>query len=460
MGYSEIHPIKYTLNHAITYIINPSKTENGRLVAAFGCPALDANKAADSFIETRLRGSGRGSVLAQHIVQSFPVEDNITPEEAMRIGIEMADELLGGNYQYVIATHVDKDNIHNHIIFNNVSNTTYKTFNTEMNRNKDAWEKLRKANDKVCEKHNLTVLENLTKQKGKSHYEWEMDKQGKSWKTKLKHTIDEAIMKSESLDDFIKKMKERGVTVVHTPQNVIKIKFQIFNEDGTKLTARGKTLGWYYDEPQIIKRIEQYQRLMKGIAGSSEKSKIIDTSGDVFQTSKGLLHWAEIENMKEASKLINFLTTHNCKSESDLENRAISTFNSRMAIVTSLNKKQNQIQDVSDRLALVRTYRKYKPLHEQYMKTRNKTKFRKENAAKLDKFDGVIRKLPEYYPEKKLPSVEKLEAEKKQLLSEVQKLNGDYNTIVKEIEEIENARAALNDYMKTIDNQQKRDVSK
>lgn len=75
---------------------------------------------------------------------------------------------------------------------------------------------------------------------------------------------------------------------------------------GQQRFSRGRTLGWYYDEPQLRKRIEQYQFLKTGKSGKIYRTRIIDTSTDVFQTSKGLLHWANIKNMQEVSKLINF----------------------------------------------------------------------------------------------------------------------------------------------------------
>lgn len=115
--------------------------------------------------------------------------------------------------------------------------------------------------------------------------------------------IDETIMQSTSFEDFLEQLKKKNVECIYTPENVIKIKFRL---QGQQRFSRGRTLGWYYDEPQLRKRIEQYQFLKTGKSGKTYRTRIIDTSTDVFQTSKGLLHWANIKNMQEVSKLINF----------------------------------------------------------------------------------------------------------------------------------------------------------
>ena len=87
-------------------------------------------------------------------------------------------------------------------------------------------------------------------------------------------------------EDFLEQLKKKNVECIYTPENVIKIKFRL---QGQQRFSRGRTLGWYYDEPQLRKRIEQYQLLKTGVSGKSYKTKIIDTSAEIFQNSKGLL---------------------------------------------------------------------------------------------------------------------------------------------------------------------------
>ena len=274
-------------------------------------------------------------------------------------------------------------------------------------------------NDELCREHGISVIENPQNNKGKCYYEWQQDSQGKSWKSKLRFAIDETIMESSSFDDFLDKIRAKNIECVYTPDKVIKIKFRM---EGQERFTRGRTLGWYYDEPQI----EQYLFLQSGVSKRKIHTKIIDTSGEVFQTSKGLLNWAEIKNMQEVSRLINFLSTQHIQSETELESKAVSTYNDRMIIVSTLNKTQGQIDDLSDRIKLLRAYKKYKPV-----------------------YDG-------FYPDKKLPSIESLERERTALIAQRAEMNETYKRIVQELKEIEFAKTSINEYLRNIDNSHRR----
>lgn len=446
MAISGIHPIYSTSSRAVEYIINPDKTDNGLLTYSYAC---DIKNIDNDFQKVRNAGTGKGYVLAQHIHQSFQGKE-VSPELALQCGIELADKFLKGNYQYVVATHINTNNIHNHIIFNNISFDNFRSFEYQDNRNKCAWKNLRKLNDEICKEHNLNVIINPQEKSGKCYYEWQQDCKGKSWKSKLRFAIDNAIMESSNFDDFLKKLESKDIECKYTPQNVIKIKFRM---KGQERFARGRTIGWYYDEPQIRRRIEQYNLLKNGILDRTVKTNLINTNKDVFQTNKGLLRWAEVKNMKEVSKMINFLTTHNFSSEKDIENTQTSKYNDRMIIVQNLNKMQNKIDDLSDVIKILRTYKKYKGIHYEYTKAINKIKYKKDHAVALNKYNDAVKKLVDLYPDKKIPNLENLEKEKSKLLTEVKALNEEYKSIVQELEELEKARQTINDYVKNIDKQ-------
>lgn len=441
-----MHPIYSTSSRAVEYIINPDKTDDGLLTYSYAC---DVNNIDNDFQKVRNAGTGKGYVLAQHIHQSFQGKE-VSPELALQCGIELADKFLKGNYQYVVATHINTNNIHNHIIFNNISFDNFRSFEYQDNRNKCAWKNLRKLNDEICKEHNLNVIINPQEKSGKCYYEWQQDCKGKSWKSKLRFAIDNAIMESSSFDNFLKVLEGKNIECKYTPQNVIKIKFRM---KGQERFARGRTLGWYYDEPQIRKRIEQYNLLKNGILDRTVKTNLINTNKDVFQTNKGLLRWAEVKNMKEVSKMINFLTTHNFSSEKDIENTQTSKYNDRMIIVQNLNIIQNKIDDLSDVIKLLRTYKKYKGIHYEYTNSINKIKYKKDHAVALNKYNDAVKKLVNLYPDKKIPNLENLEKEKSKLLAEVKGLNEEYKSIVQELEELEKARQTINDYVKSIDKQ-------
>ena len=457
MAITTIHPINVTLSKAIDYILNEEKTESGMLVSTFGCTA-DGEKAREEFEKVRLMGTGRTSILAQHLVQSFDPGE-VTAEEAHRIGLELCEKLLDNRYQYVIATHVDKHNIHNHIIFNQVDFVSYRSFEYQQNRGGKVFRKIQKISDKICNEHGLSVIKNPELGKGKTHYEWEMDKQGKSWKTKLKNDIDNTIMESDNFEDFCRRLKEKGITAVHTPQNVIKIKFTVEheNEKGkiNKLTARGKTLGWYYDEPQIKRRIEQCYLLRTGEKLTHKKSKLIDTSQEKFQQSKGLERWAEIRNMQETSKLLNILTEHNLNSREELENKALLRYGERVEIVGRLNGLQRKIDDIGETIKSLNKYLKYKPFDDEYKQVTFKKKYAKEHEKELRKYDGARQELLEKFPDRKLPRIETLRCEQSSLINQRNTLNIEYKKIVAELEELDYARQTISEYLEKAQKQKK-----
>ena len=126
MAVTKTHPIKSTLKAAIDYILNPEKTDGKLLASSFGCGLETADI---EFAWTREAAGDRGTHLGRHLIQSFAVVET-TPEEAHKIGMELAGAVLGGKYEFVLTTHVDKDHLHNHLIFNAVSFVDYKKYHS------------------------------------------------------------------------------------------------------------------------------------------------------------------------------------------------------------------------------------------------------------------------------------------------------------------------------------------
>lgn len=451
MAVTTIHPIHVTLYKAIDYILNKDKTDGGMLVSTFGCTS-DGHTAEKEFENVKLQGTRKTTVLAQHLVQSFEPGE-VTAEQAHQIGLELAEKLLQNDYQFILTTHIDKDHIHNHIIFNEVDFINYRSFEYQQNRGGNIFEKIQKISDKICTEHGLGIIKNPELGKGKSHYEWEMDKQGKSWKSQLKYEIDNTIMESENFDDFLAKIRAKNIEVVYNPQNVIKIKFRM---PGQERFARGRTLGWFYDEPQIKRRIEQCYLLKTGQRQTPKKSKLIDTSQEKFQNSKYLERWADIKNMQEVSKLINLLSEYNVSSQEELENKAIERYGERVQLVGELNAISRNIGDVDDSIKLLQAYMKYKPVNDEYKASKNKKKFVAEHEKELRKYDKIKEDLLVLYPNRKLPNLEKLYTRKSELIAKRKEKNSEYKKIVAELEKLDNARTTIQEYLNKANEQNKK----
>ncbi|MCD7959545.1 MAG: relaxase/mobilization nuclease domain-containing protein [Ruminococcus sp.] len=351
MAATKLHAIKCTPVRTLAYITNEKKTENGLFVFSHGC-SLDADEAAEDFLTVQQSmGTGRSSVLAQHLIQSFKPGE-VTPEQAFEIGKELCEKFLGDAYQYVLAVHTDRQHIHCHVVFNNTNMENGKTFETLENRKKDSWKNLRTLSDTICEEHGLSVIPETEaeKSKGKSHYEWDMNRQGLSWKTQLKFALDDCIMESDSFEDFLEKIRAKNIEVDYNPEHKIDLKFRM---DGQERWSRARTIGWYYETLQLKKRIAQFQMFRNG-ESQKQRTSVIDTTQEKFRNAKGLSNWANIQNMKNASEMINLLTNLGVSNTDELESKSINNFQKRMLLVNQLNNTQHEIDAVSDVLKNLR----------------------------------------------------------------------------------------------------------
>ena len=452
MATTKLHGIRSTLNKSIEYIIDPRKTRNGSLVISNGC-STSGQTAQTEFENVRKQGSGRSKILAQHIIQSF-APGEITPEEAQVVGIEFCQKLLGENYQYILATHVDHEHIHNHIIVNNTNSNTHNTFETEFNQGKKserAWAKVRELSDEICKKYCLSVIQNPENNRGKTHYEWDMSRQGLSWKAKLKFAIDNAIKESEDFEDFLRVCKEMGIEVVYNPEHVIDLKFKI---TGQKKFTRSRTLGWYYETKQIIKRIELYN----GIIRTHEKSNLIDTQTKKIQNSSALQHWAEIENMKRTAKALNQLTEYTEKDRESIEKKLFAAHTQIGFWVDKLNSLKTEIDNLDVKIKVARKVQKLKPVIDKLntLSGREKKRFESEHQAEISDYRKSVKHLKEMFPSGNVLTPETMEKKRNALAEERSVKHDEYLSLKAKVSELEKSRKTIDDYLRSQKNMQKK----
>ena len=194
------------------------------------------------------------------MIQSF-APGEVTPEQAMQIGEELCDRYLKGDYQYVIAVHNDKDHLHCHIIFNNTNLYNGLSFTTEHNQGRKserAWAELREISDEICADHGISVISEPEKGHGVSHFERDMQKEGKSWKDKLRVRIAEVMLYSHDFKDFLEKCSDCGIEYVYKPSNKVKLKFRL-SGDGQQKFTRADTLGADFTPERITEQIAEIQ---------------------------------------------------------------------------------------------------------------------------------------------------------------------------------------------------------
>ena len=204
MAITKIHAIQTTVNKAVDYICNPAKTDESIHISSFGC---SPQTAAYDFKFALSKTNQSDPNKAYHLIQAF-MPGEVSYEEAHRIGEELADKLLEGKYSYVVATHIDKGHVHNHIIFCAADNINHEKYHDC----KKSYYHIRKLSDELCEEHHLSVIL-PDGQRGKSYKEWQTDKKNLSWKSRLKTDIDESIKQAQSYEQFLELLKAKGYEI-------------------------------------------------------------------------------------------------------------------------------------------------------------------------------------------------------------------------------------------------------
>ena len=167
MAVTKTHPIKSTLKAAIDYICNPEKTDGKLLVSSYGCAAETADI---EFAWTRRHAIDKGTNLKPPPDPSLSAWGGHAGT-GHEIGMELAKEILGGRYEFVLTTHIDCDHVHNHLIFNAVSFADHKHYHS----NKRSYHFIRRTSDRICKEHGLSVIV-PGQDKGKSYIEYQAER--------------------------------------------------------------------------------------------------------------------------------------------------------------------------------------------------------------------------------------------------------------------------------------------
>lgn len=431
MAVTKIKAIRGTLSKALAYIMNPEKTDDKMLVSSYGCAG---ETAAQEFEWTRKIAEQQGmspvKIIARHVIQSFDVGE-VSPELAHEIGKQFADEILGGKYEYVLTTHIDKGHVHNHLIFNAVDFVDHHAYKSY----KKIYYDMRQVSDRLCKENGLSVIP-PSQNKGMDYKEYSEAKKGTSWKQQLKQNIDRYIITAKDWDDFLRLMQEAGYEVKPG-------KYISFRAEGQERFTRAKTIGENYTEERIRERIQgrnpRKRRMQTGRAGVS---LIIDIQNSLkAQESKGYEHWAKINNLKEASRTLNYLTEHNLLNYGDLEAKADDIHASFSRTGDELKTVEARLREVQPLIKNISNYQKLKPVYDAYIKAKDKRAFREKHSAELVIFEAAKSTLLAMQGGKKLPSLKSLETEQRRLAEEQQRLYDERSRLKKEAKQIDTIKA-------------------
>lgn len=437
MAVTKIKAIRGTLSKAIAYILNPEKTDEKLLVSSYGCAS---ETAAREFEWTRKIAEQKGMnpvrIIARHVIQSFEIGE-VTPELAHEIGKQFADEILGGKYEYVLTTHIDKDHVHNHLIFNAVDFVDYHAYKSY----KRIYYDMREISDRLCKENGLSVIP-PSQNKGMSYKEYTEAKRGTSWKQKLKQTIDRLVITAKDYDDFLRLMQEAGYEIKPG-------KYISFRAEGQERFTRSKTIGENYTEERIKERIagrtprrNRRQTVPKGISligDIQERIRLID--------SKGYEYKAKLTILKEAARTLNYLTENNLLQYADLEKKVEDVHSSYDRTGKELKGVEARLREVQPLIKNISNYQRLKPVYDAFQKAKDKPSFKAKHEAELVIFEAAQSTLLAMQGDEKLPSLKTLQAEQQRLLDEQQRLYDERAKLKKEVKQIETIKSNVDTFL-------------
>ena len=425
------------MSKAIAYILNPEKTDEKLLVSSYGCAS---ETAAREFEWTRKIAEQKGMnpvrIIARHVIQSFEIGE-VTPELAHEIGKQFADEILGGKYEYVLTTHIDKDHVHNHLIFNAVDFVDYHAYKSY----KRIYYDMREVSDRLCKENGLSVIP-PSQNKGMGYKEYTEAKRGTSWKQKLKQTIDRLVITAKDYDDFLRLMQEAGYEIKTG-------KYISFRAKGQERFTRSKTIGENYTEERIKERIagrtprrNRRQTVPKGISligDIQERIRLID--------SKGYEYKAKLTILKEAARTLNYLTENNLLQYADLEKKVEDVHSSYDRTGKELKGVEARLREVQPLIKNISNYQRLKPVYDAFQKAKDKPGFKAKHEAELVIFEAARSTLLAMQGDEKLPSLKTLQAEQQRLLDEQQRLYDERAKLKKEVKQIETIKSNVDTFL-------------
>ena len=422
MAVTKTHPIKSTLKAAIDYICNPEKTDGKLLVSSYGCAAETADI---EFAWARRHAIDKGTNLGRHLIQAFQPGE-VTPEQAHEIGMELAKEILGGKFEFVLTTHIDKDHVHNHLIFNAVSFADYRHYHS----NKRSYHYIRRTSDRLCKEHGLSVII-PGQDKGKSYIEHQATQNGTSYKAKLKAAIDRLLPACSDLEELLRRLQREGYEIKRGKYISAKAPDQ---ERFTRL----KTLGVDYTEEALAARIagrSRPSRLPKQQNGKI--SLLIDIQNNIkAQQSAGYRRWATIENLKRIADTSNFLTEHGISSYEELSDWCEAASVSAAQLKADLRDTGAKIDELALKMKHVGTYRQLKPIYDRYKASRDKEKFLRGHESEIILFEAAARECKRLGAVP-LPSTESMKTELAALAGKKETLLAEYRTARSQVQEYE-----------------------
>lgn len=435
------------IEQIIDYVENPEKTDGGRLITSWQCDSRSADQefayAKQEYIEKTLRVRGSDDVIAYHLRQSFRPGE-ITPEEANRLGCELARRFTKGNHAYIVCTHIDKAHIHNHIIWSAVDLECERKFRNFWGSTRA----VRRLNDTICIENGYSIVEH-PKGKGKSYDKWLGDQKKPTHRERICFAIDEALaQKPKSFEELLELLRQSGYQVKGG-------KVPSLLGGDQKRFIRMDTLGEGYS-PEALQAIiagtKTYtpkKRKVIEISAPTSGSLLIDIQAKLQEgKGAGYARWATNFNLKQLSQTLIYLEENGLLDRAVLEEKTSSATAQYHALSSKLKGAEKRMAEIKIMQQHIINYAKTRDTYVAYRKAGYSKKFLAEHESEI-----ILHKAAKQFFDgqglKKLPTVKSLQAEYAQLLSEKKSMYADYKKAREEMRALQTAKANVDRILET-----------
>ena len=368
------------IGERLDYIMNPKKTDGGILVSTYAC---SPETAADEFMLFRQeyqQNTGRtqeNEVIGYHVRQAFK-PDEITPEEANEIGKELASRMTDAQFAYVVATHIDKHHIHNHIIICSTDLEGQHKYRDVKQSAKD----LAQISDSLCREHGLSVIQN-PQDKTVTYDKWQGNQRRFTHRDELRMIIDAVLrMQPVSFDVLIQLLEDAGCRIKRGAQISIKppegkryIRLDTLGEEYKEATLRRTLTGDHVHIPKIP----------RGDYSKNQIKRLIDIEAKLRAgKGKGYQVWAERNNIDAKAQMVIFLKEHQIGSLEELNDQIQELTDQRNSLKASIREKQNRMKEINRQRQAIRDYSRTKVVYTQYRESGWSVKFYQEHRQEIE----------------------------------------------------------------------------
>ena len=356
----------------LDYIMNPTKTNGGALISSHACMPETAVNEFMLYRQEYFENTGReieNEVLVYHVRQAFK-PDEITPEEANEIGKELASRMTDDQFAYVVATHIDKHHVHNHIVICSTALDCQHKYRDVKRSGKD----LAQLSDEICEEHQLSVIRD-PQNKTVSYDKWQGNQR------KFTHR-DELRMQPDGFDALMQLLEDVGCRIKRGAQISIK------PPEG-KRYIRLDTLGSEYDETSLRRTLAHdhvhIPKIPRGDFNGSQVKRLIDIEAKLRAgKGKGYQVWAERNNIDAKAQMVIFLKEHQIDSLEELNDQIQELTNQQKELKAALREKQNRMKEINRQRQTIRDYSRTREVYTQYRESGWSVKFYQEHRQEIE----------------------------------------------------------------------------